>query len=194
MKENYITYFTYQNTFLKFIFFLLLFSCSGHTNNDSQSDRVSSASSEITQQIVRVGSLTQGEYGLSKIYKQAIGDYIRKVNKEYKLTIDTLFFGKHVYGQPDDFPNIELPAVIENINIKLISPEEGKKKQRLKNQSFYINLIGSVNSGNAEFTFVTFSNGFTHQFDFIANYKYNSDKNIFEETSSRLVNFMYKTK
>ncbi len=44
------------------------------------------------------------------LYSQAIGEYIRAVSKEYKLSFNTLFFGKHVYGQPDDFPDIELPV------------------------------------------------------------------------------------
>lgn len=131
---------------------------------------------------------------LTKIYSQAIGDYIRFVKMEHNLTFDTLFFGKREFGQADDFPDIELPNRIENTNIKLISPELGKKIQLERKSSFYINLIGWVNSDNAEFIFVTFSNGFVHQFDCFINYNYNTTKQAFEVDSSRFENFQYKVK
>src|SRR5207244_3108380 len=79
---------------------------------------------------------------LAKIYAQAIGDYIRLVHKEYDLNFDTLFFGKHVEGQAGDFPDIALQSSIENTEIKLISPEQGKEHQKEHGTSYYINLIG----------------------------------------------------
>ena len=171
-------------------FFLTLFSCSTNTPIDFDSKVVSSASSSsITQPII---DTVKQKNALTKVYSQAIGDYIRLVNSKYSLTFDTLFFGKREFGQVDDFPDIELPAIIDNTNIKLISPEQGKKIQIERKSSFYINLTGWVNSDNAEFIFVTFSNGFAHQFDCFINYYYNTKKQAFEVNNSRIENFQYK--
>jgi hypothetical protein len=110
---------------------------------------------------------------LTKIYSQAIGDFIKAANKKNATTFDTLFFGKHVYGQPDDFPDIELPEKIENTQIILITPELGEKSQKERKTRIYINLFGWVDKDKAEFIFVVFSNGFDHQCDYNINYKYN---------------------
>jgi len=168
---------------------LTLLSCSSHTNTSSNAEIITSDSFLSNNQLP-TDSLKQ-KHDLTKIYSQAIGDYIKFVNKEYNLTFDTLFFGKRQFGQADDFPDIELPAIIENTNIKLISPEQGKKIQTERKLSFYINLIGWVDSDNAEFIFITFSNGFAHQFDCFINYNYNTKKQVFEVANSNFKNFQY---
>jgi len=122
---------------------------------------------------------------LEKIYTQAISDYIIQVSKEYKIKFDTLYIGKRVFGEADDFPDIDLPASIENTYIKLMSPEEGKELQKERKSSFYINLIGNTNSENAEFIFVTFSNGFGHQFDFYVDYAFEGNTKSFVKNKSR---------
>jgi hypothetical protein len=83
---------------------------------------------------------TKGD--LTKIYSQAISEFIKAVKKEQKTGFDTLFFGKHVYGQPDDFPDIELPETIEGTHIRLLSPEGGLKKQKERKSLVYINMVG----------------------------------------------------
>lgn len=190
-RQNTITYISASIIF-SLTFSLALFGCSSQTTNRSVIDKVSSDSSSSTTPQTSITAKQKSD--LIKIYSQAIGDYLRLVNKEYKLTFDTLFFGKHVYGQPDDFPDIELPAVIENTNIKLISPEQGKKKENERVSAFYINLIGWIDSDKAEFTFVTFSNGMAHQFDCFINYKRNTNKKVFEIENSRFENFLYRAK
>lgn len=116
----------------------------------------------------------------AKIYAQAIADFIKSANKKNKTAFDTLFFGKHKNGEPDDFPDIELPKTIEKTQIRLIKPEVGTKKQKENNSSIYINLIGWINKYKAEFIFVIFSNGFAHQYDYHINYNYNSKLKVFE--------------
>jgi hypothetical protein len=111
---------------------------------------------------------------LTKAYTQAIADFIKAANKKNKIKFDTLFFGKRVNGQADDFPDIELPATIENTQIRIITPEAGVKKQNKNRLSTYINLIAWVYPQTAEFIFVVFSNGFTHQCDYTLKYDYNS--------------------
>lgn len=109
---------------------------------------------------------------LTKSYTLAIADFIKAVNEKHKTSFDTLFLGKHVYGQPDDFPDIELPETIENTVIRLISPEAGLTKQKARKSLVYVNIIGWVDQEKAEFIFITFSNGCAHQYDCFINYHY----------------------
>ena len=117
---------------------------------------------------------------LRKVYTQAISDFIKAANKKNKINFDTLFFGKRVNGQPDDFPDIELANTIRQTQIRLITPEAGSKKQKENKTSIYINLMGWVDNEKAEFIFVVFSNGFRHQYDYNINYRYNAKLKVFE--------------
>jgi hypothetical protein len=113
---------------------------------------------------------------IKKIYSQAIGDFIRDANQRNKIPFDTLFFGKRDDGDPyNDFPDIELPGMIENTQIRLISPESGKIMQRERKERIYINMIGWVDAQKAEFLFFIFSNGFDHQYNYSIDYKYDSN-------------------
>lgn len=129
---------------------------------------------------------------LTKIYSLAIADYIKAVKDEYKISFDTLFFGKRVNGQADDFPDITLPDVIERTQIRLISPETGLKKQKERKSMFYINLVGWVDDEKAGFIFVTFSNGFEHQFDCFLDYTWQAGTKTFQLEQRRFVNYRYK--
>lgn len=135
---------------------------------------------------------------LTKIYSQAIAEFITAAFKKDKTIFDTLFFGKHIYGQPDDFPDIELPEIINNTCIKLVTPEIGKRKQQESKSLVYINMMGWVDSDKASFLFVVFSNGAQHQYDYFIDFKYNSSQNKFElekiEFENYLVNKGQKTK
>jgi len=117
---------------------------------------------------------------LTKIYLQAISDFIKAANKQTGKSFDTLYFGKRREGEPDDFPEIELPIIIEKTQIRLITPEEGKKSQNAVKTRVYINMIGWVNKKNAEFKFFVFSNGFAHQYNYTLNYNYDVKKKAYE--------------
>lgn len=119
---------------------------------------------------------------LAKIYSKAISDFIKDANKKNKTAFDTLFFGKRKYGQPDDFPDIELPKTIENTCIRLIAPEVGTIKQTERKSCIYINMVGWVDKKKAEFLFYVFSNGFEQQYNYSVNYKYNVKRKEFELT------------
>ncbi len=164
------------------------------TDNSTSKDLNSDTILSTTQQANSTNNLGEQKNELTKIYTQAIGDYIRLVNAEYHLTFDTLFFGKHINGQSTDFPDIELPTTIEDVKIKLISPEQGEVSQKKNKSSFYINLFASVNSTNADFIFVTFSDGFVHQFDCFIEYKYDTDEKKFVIGTTRFENYLYKKK
>lgn len=116
---------------------------------------------------------------ITKIYSQAIGDFIRAAKNKGK-SFDTLYFGKRREGVPEDFPDIELPKTIEKTPIKLITPEEGEKTQNAVKTRIYINMFGWVNKKNAEFKFFVFSNGFAHQYNYTLNYNYDVKKKAYE--------------
>jgi hypothetical protein len=124
--------------------------------------------------------------GLTKIYSQAIADYITAVHKQELMSFDTLFFGKRNNGKPDDLPNIKLPAIIKNTRIVLVDPVTGKKQQEANRSRVYVNLVGWTDSNNAEFNFVTFSNGFEHKFDCHLDYTYDAELKAFKLTGSRI--------
>ena len=131
---------------------------------------------------------------LTKIYSQGIADFIKAVNQKHKTSFDTLFFGKHVYGQPDDFPDIELPKTIENTQIRLIEPENGLKKQKVCKSLVYVNMVGWVEQKKAEFIFVIFSNDCEHQYDCFINYKYHVEQKKFNIEQIRFEYYLYKNK
>jgi len=117
---------------------------------------------------------------LAKIYSQAIGDFIKAAHKNNATAFDTLFIAKRQIGQPDDFPDIELPDKIENTQIRLITPEAGEKSQKERKSRIYINMMGWVDKEKAEFMFFVFSNGFDHQYNYTINYKFNTKRKDFE--------------
>ena len=117
---------------------------------------------------------------LTKIYSQAIDDFIKAANKKNETRFDTIYIAKRKIGQPDDFPDIELPEKIENTHIKLLTPEAGEKSQKERKSRIYINMMGWVDQEKAEFLFYVFSNGFDHQYNYTINYKYNVKRKDFE--------------
>jgi len=161
---------------------ILLIGLIGCTNKSVNKSNIASTLSNTSIQKVE----------LTNIYTQAIGDYLRLVKGEYQLNFDTLLFGKHAYGQPDDFPDIELPSMIAGTNIRLVPQTEGEKIQKENKSSVFINLMGWADTTEAEFIFVTFSNGFAHQFDCFINYQYNPARKGYELLDSRFENFLYK--
>lgn len=163
-------------------------------DNSQPGDSNADASLSTSQQLdpkVRTGG---HRIDTTKVYSQAIRDYIRLVNKEYDFTFDTLFFRKHRNGQPEDFPDIVFPTSIDNTMIKVVSPEQGEKLRKERPSSFYINLMGWVDPGHAQFIFVTFSDGGAHQFDCFIEYEYDPSTKEFLMGITRFENFRYKGK
>ena len=180
-----------------YVYVFALISCSNHATDNISITKSLVDSSSTTVPVSKTGLADDepaSKDDLAKIDALSVAEYIKAVNKEYRISFDTLFFGNHKYGQPDDFPDIELPESIENTHIRLISPEAGLQKQKGNKSSFYINLIGWVDDEKAKFTFVTFSNGFEHQFDCFINYKYNTASKEFELENTRFEDYLYKKK
>jgi len=115
-------------------------------------------------------------------YIKAINDYIDIVYKKKHHQFDTIYFGKHQYHQPDDFPNISLPHKIKKSTIILLSNDETTKLTR-GNTSSYVNMIGDISTDRAQFIFVTFRKGFHHSFDVFQYYHHHIKKNNFQMDS-----------
>lgn len=124
-----------------------------------------------TSKLNRLDSLSNLHKYQSELYTHAIAEFIKAAYKNDNTTFDTLYFGKRRFGQTDDFPDIELASEIEGTQIRLISPELGEKIQRERKSVVYINLIGWINSDNADFIFIVFKDGMKHQFDYFINFE-----------------------
>ena len=112
---------------------------------------------------------------MTRYYSQAAGEYIKAVKKRDKPGFDTLFIGKH-----KDFPDIDLPAIIENTRIMLLTGEEADKKSEYLKSWVFVNMIGWIKKDRSEFFLVTFYPGYVHHYDCIINFKYNFKRKEFE--------------
>lgn len=172
------------------IAFLFHTACSNQTEVTSQTHKISDSSS-LTQpsNSGKPDNMNLQNIELAKIYTQAISEFIKAASQKNKTTFDTLYFGKHVYGHEDDFPDIELPELIEGTQIRLVSPEIGQIKQQDRKSLVYVNMMGWIDDLKADFMFVVFSNGAEHQYDYFINFIYNSSTNIFEVNKIEFENF-----
>lgn len=135
----------------------------------------------------QINSVSKKE--LVRLYTQSIGDFITAASTRYSTHFDTLYFGKHVYGQPDDFPDINLPSVVNGTRIKLVTPEEGSEIQKRCASCVYINLMGWSSKNSFEFLHVVFSHGFSHQFDCSITYSFRAKQKRFVRTSIAFKDF-----
>lgn len=167
--------------------------CSNHSGDKVLTDKIIAENSFSANQQTNSATtdrLTIQKDKLTNIYTQAIAEFIKAVYQKDKTIFDTLYFGKHVYGQPDDFPDIELPQTIEKTQISLVSPEEGQLKQSKRKSLVYVNMMGWVDNEKAEFVFVVFKNGGEHQYDFFINFNANASTNKFELDKIEFENYL----
>ena len=171
-----------------------LTACSNHSSDKSLTDKIITNSSSVASQQTNsatTDSLTMQKDELTKIYTQAISEFIKAAYKKDKTTYDTLYFGKHVYGQPDDFPDIELPQTIEKTQIRLLAPEVGQKKQTERKSLVYVNMMGWVDNEKAEFVLVVFTNRGEHQYDYFINFIVKASTNKFELDKIEFENYLH---
>lgn len=89
----------------------------------------------------------------TKVFCQAIAEYINAVYKNDKSSFDTLFIGQY-----DDHQDKKLPAIIQKTNIVLLRNEkEGAKKLTYRKSFGYVNIAEiKVAKDGAQYAFVTF--------------------------------------
>ncbi len=176
-----------SDTNTKFILCILLGTLTGSCTNNAKENISSNLSKNDSTSLYNsnADTLLNPPHKLSNevlkaAYILAINDYIKTVHIKDKIQFDTLYFGKHVFGQADDFPDIELPKEIANTQIRLIDPEPGLSMQQKNKALVYINMMGWVDQVNASFILVNFSNGGQHQYDYFIDYNYNSTSKQYE--------------
>ncbi|MBL7774067.1 MAG: hypothetical protein JNM95_14475 [Chitinophagaceae bacterium] len=163
-----------------------------HFKEDAVSTRKSKSPSETfakERDSIPTSALSTNSSELQGIYIQAIRDFIKTAYKQHATIFDTLYFGKHVHGQPDDFPDIILPNELEHTVLRLISPELGEKLQKERKERVYINLFGFIEKEHAEFVFVVFKHGFNHQYDYTIKYRKNPSTSDFVIENIEYMNF-----
>jgi len=143
--------------------FVILGLLIGHLSCQQEVDTAKSVAEKPSPQIQMEDAMTR-----------AIEDYIVLVKKEQGITMDSIFFGKHQYGQSDDFPDVTLPSKISGCKIHVVSMASGEQHQQKFPKSYYINLFSNLSPTTAEFIFVTFYDGFKHQFDYTLRYTIDS--------------------
>lgn len=180
-------------TVLVWTIFLGITACSNRSGDKPLTDKTIANSSFTSSQqtnSTKTDSSAMQKDELTKIYTQAIAEFIKAAYKMNKTTFDTLYFGKHVYGQPDDFPDIELPHTIEKTQIRLVIPDIGQIKQTKQKSLVYVNMAGWVDNNNAEFIFVIFTNGGEHQYDYFMNFILNTSTNKFDLDKIEFENYL----
>ena len=176
-------------TVLIWSIFLGLTACSNYSRDKSATETIISDHS-LPNNSFETDSLRKQNDELTKIYTEAIAVFIEAAYKKDRITFDTLYFGKHVYGQADDFPDIELPQIIDKTQIRLVSPEFGQKIQAERKSLVYVNMMGWIEKEKAEFLLVVFSNGAEHQYDYIINFIYNTSTNKFDLDKIEFENYL----
>lgn len=170
---------------LRTLIFIIIFGFSENTSHNSvkTSDKITEKSSVIVskQGIYNYSdSTTLPIDDLTMIYTQAIAEFIHAGSHQNKRTFDTLYFGKHQYGQEDDFPDIKLPMEIEKTQIRLIDPIDFKTDLIITKSNVYVNMMGWADKEKAEFIFVVFGKGAEHQYDYFIDFIYNASIKKFE--------------
>lgn len=170
-----------------------LTACSNQKGNKQHADVVITESSVTSTQQTKTAStdgLTMQKDELTKIYTQAIVEFIKVAYKKDKTAFDTLYFGNHIHGQPEDFPDIEIPETIEKTQIRVVTPEVGQKIQAERKSLVYVNMMGWVDKEKAEFILVIFTNDGEHQYDYFINFSFNTLTNKFELDKIEFENYL----
>ncbi|MBP7810641.1 MAG: hypothetical protein KA163_15215 [Bacteroidia bacterium] len=97
-----------------------------------------------------------GQTDNSKIYSQAITEYLKTVNTKDKTILDTLFVGPMDKDVDEDISEIKLPKEILKTKISKLTQEEGDRKAKYHKTFVFVNIVGIISKEHAEFMFITF--------------------------------------
>jgi len=97
-------------------------------------------------------SLVAEKYdSLNQYYECGIEEFIKGMREKRQATFDTLFLGKH-----EEFPDIKLPAKIENTSVVVLTTEEANIKFAYRKSMTFVNMVDLGDKGRNEFMFITF--------------------------------------
>ncbi|MBL7955089.1 MAG: hypothetical protein JNJ91_08610 [Flavobacteriales bacterium] len=98
-------------------------------------------------------------YDTSAAYHMAIEDHIAAMDTVTAPLPDTVYIGRH-----EDFPSINLPAIIAQRFIRIIDPAEGEIDKH-RERFAYLNIFATHTPENLEFFIVRFGQGLRHRSD-----------------------------
>jgi hypothetical protein len=112
----------------------------------------------------------------AKAYGQVIVEYIKSQSETKELNFDTLYIGNH-----EEFPDIKLPAAIQNKKIILLTYTKGDTTPQNQKSFILINIIEmEMTKDRAAFMIVTFHQGYHPQHNCYVDLNYNSATKEFE--------------
>lgn len=93
------------------------------------------------------------------VYRSAIGEYIAAMAKRDGSFPDTLYLNRH-----ENFPDIELPTIIEDTHVRVLSAAEG---ERLKGGEHFVclNVLSWFSDSSVEFHLINFQQDWRHRPD-----------------------------
>jgi hypothetical protein len=142
--------------------------------------------------LINIATASLPDKELANLYTIAIKQFIQSIQEKDKIKIDTLFINDRKNDQPDDFPDIKLPAMIQGCSIVIIKQSDSKSKGGIFRESApFINLIGMENEGSFEFIFVTFYPEFKHKYDCYLVYDYDEKSNKLDLKKTRIEVLIY---
>jgi hypothetical protein len=104
-------------------------------------------------------SFGTGTLDTASAYRTAIADYINAMRQRDGSFPGTVYIGRH-----DQFPHIDLPAIIEHTSVRIVAPSDAES---LKNSEHfaYLNIFGWFGGEKVEFFVVSFTQGMRHRPD-----------------------------
>ncbi|MCD6010805.1 MAG: hypothetical protein K0Q79_667 [Flavipsychrobacter sp.] len=130
---------------------ILVWSCNAPAADTKKGPAITGSHAGTVQAVAQPqnSSVQEGE---AQAYTKAIAEYIKEVYTKGKQLPDTLFIGRNI-----DFPDITLPATIEQARIVLLTSEEAQQKLAYRKTLVYLNVMGWIEKDKAEFLIVRFN-------------------------------------
>ncbi len=92
----------------------------------------------------------------AEAYRTAIAEYIKVMSKRDGAFTDTLYIGRHV-----EFPDIQLPAIIESRQVRIVRPTEAEVLKDAARFTF-LNIFGWFDHDTVQFKVITFGQHMHH--------------------------------
>ena len=158
--------------FYKLLWLIIFVACDNHNAIEKENSN-EKLNDSVLFNVKSPEKLPQQE--VAENYSQAIAEYIKAVYTEGKQKPDTLYINGN-----DEFPKIELPSKIENINIKFMNGEVAENYFRPRKNWVLLNVIGWLTKNTYEFIIVTFFEDYHPQHNLNLYFKRTNDTKRFE--------------
>lgn len=93
----------------------------------------------------------------TKVYTQAITEYLKAVKTTHQVELDTLFVGPNDPDFDENICDVILPKEILKTKLMKLNQKEGERKANYNKSIVFANVIGALGTKSADFIFVTFN-------------------------------------